>query len=439
MDNKKLIIKWLPCTILITSFFSIVSPGLGLIPFGFSIYMIAKFLVVDKSIEMDVSTLQKLKDKKIELKNENQELLNTNEKVAEKIEAATKELDYLIEQLDDTIEKYEVKMTYPFEMIDVDSFEIMSQIKKLELKEKDLLSRENVSIFVSDSNKRHHNSQAKQIIRLFNAESSILINKVTHKNVETLQNKLFQAYQTLNKLFETDNVAIPSTVLDIKLEQLQLVHQYQVKLEDEKEIRKEEKARIQEEKKVERELERKLKDIDKDIKHHNNEVSKLTTYLSKANTDVEKEIFAEKIRELEKQILKLKSDKDSVNERMVKAQSGYVYVISNIGSFGENIYKIGVTRRLEPLDRIKELGDASVPFEFDVHALIFSENEFDLEKKLHDHFKDNQVNKVNNRKEFYNVDLKEIERIVLDEYNETVKFVHEPKAEQYRESISLSS
>lgn len=124
---------------------------------------------------------------------------------------------------------------------------------------------------------------------------------------------------------------------------------------------------------------------------------------------------------------------------MVKAQSGYVYVISNIGSFGENIYKIGVTRRLEPLDRIKELGDASVPFEFDVHALIFSENAFDLEKKLHDHFKDNQVNKVNNRKEFYNVDLKEIERIVLDEYNETVKFVHEPKAEQYRESISLSS
>ncbi|WP_240624174.1 GIY-YIG nuclease family protein, partial [Staphylococcus rostri] len=145
-----------------------------------------------------------------------------------------------------------------------------------------------------------------------------------------------------------------------------------------------------------------------------------------------------KINKLESQIEELNSSKSDIHERKINSKSGYVYIISNIGSFGENVYKIGVTRRLEPMERIKELSDASVPFEFDVHAIIFSDNAFELENKLHKHFKQNQINKVNNRKEFYNVDLSEIQKLVLAEYNDTVEFTFEPKATQYRESLLLS-
>ena len=115
-----------------------------------------------------------------------------------------------------------------------------------------------------------------------------------------------------------------------------------------------------------------------------------------------------------------------------------MYVISNIGSFGEDIYKIGMTRRLEPLDRVKELGDASVPFEFDVHAMIFSEDAPKLENILHTTFRDKQVNKVNSRKEFFHISLSEIEKVVKENHNATVEFTMVAKAEQYRESLRLA-
>ncbi len=110
-------------------------------------------------------------------------------------------------------------------------------------------------------------------------------------------------------------------------------------------------------------------------------------YLNNTDLQVEKELYIEKIRELDQSLKDLNSERENVEDRKDNAQSGFVYIISNIGSFGENVYKIGVTRRLEPMDRINELSSASVPFEFDVHALIFSENAFELESKLHEYFK----------------------------------------------------
>lgn len=114
-------------------------------------------------------------------------------------------------------------------------------------------------------------------------------------------------------------------------------------------------------------------------------------------------------------------------------------MISNIGSFGENIYKIGMTKRLNPLDRVNELGSASVPFKFDVHAMIFSEDAPKLENHLHKVFAIKSVNKINSRKEFFNVSLKEIEKEVLDNFDATVEFTEFAKAEEYRRSLELSS
>lgn len=446
---KKEILKkqWVLWTILVTSFFSIGTPGIAIIPFSLSIYALSKLILVNKFVEPDLVTLQNLKEKNKSINIENQkikreiqELKNLKKDLISSIEEGTKELEHITSYLNDELFKYDIELTYPFDLVEVDSSQINTYIKKLQMKEKELLNLEEVKIFnVSTENKRHQNAQAKQIIRLFNAETSQLINKVNSKNIESMQNKIFKSYEGINKIFETDNVRIPETLLDIKLEMLDLMHKYQVKIEDEKIIRREERARLKEIEQAEKEMEKKLKELDKDIRHHNNEIKKLTMYLNNTDLQVEKELYIEKIRELDQSLKNLNSERENVEDRKDNAQSGFVYIISNISSFGENVYKIGVTRRLEPMDRINELSSASVPFEFDVHALIFSENAFELKNKLHEYFKKYKVNKVNGRKEFFKVNINEIKDKVLSEHNSTVQFIDEPKAIQYRETLRLTS
>ncbi|HGX1238288.1 TPA: DUF4041 domain-containing protein [Staphylococcus aureus] len=446
---KKEILKkqWVLWKILVTSFFSIGTPGIAIIPFSLSIYALSKLILVNKFVEPDLVTLQNLKEKNKSINIENQkikreiqELKNLKKDLISSIEEGTKELEHITSYLNDELFKYDIELTYPFDLVEVDSSQINTYIKKLQMKEKELLNLEEVKIFnVSTENKRHQNAQAKQIIRLFNAETSQLINKVNSKNIESMQNKIFKSYEGINKIFETDNVRIPETLLDIKLEMLDLMHKYQVKIEDEKIIRREERARLKEIEQAEKEMEKKLKELDKDIRHHNNEIKKLTMYLNNTDLQVEKELYIEKIRELDQSLKNLNSERENVEDRKDNAQSGFVYIISNIGSFGENVYKIGVTRRLEPMDRINELSSASVPFEFDVHALIFSENAFELKNKLHEYFKKYKVNKVNGRKEFFKVNINEIKDKVLSEHNSTVQFIDEPKAIQYRETLRLTS
>lgn len=446
---KKEILKkqWVLWTILVTSFFSIGTPGIAIIPFSLSIYALSKLILVNKFVEPDLVTLQNLKEKNKSINIENQkikreiqELKNLKKDLISSIEEGTKELEHITSYLNDELFKYDIELTYPFDLVEVDSSQINTYIKKLQMKEKELLNLEEVKIFnVSTENKRHQNAQDKQIIRLFNAETSQLINKVNSKNIESMQNKIFKSYEGINKIFETDNVRIPETLLDIKLEMLDLMHKYQVKIEDEKIIRREERARLKEIEQAEKEMEKKLKELDKDIRHHNNEIKKLTMYLNNTDLQVEKELYIEKIRELDQSLKNLNSERENVEDRKDNAQSGFVYIISNIGSFGENVYKIGVTRRLEPMDRINELSSASVPFEFDVHALIFSENAFELKNKLHEYFKKYKVNKVNGRKEFFKVNINEIKDKVLSEHNSTVQFIDEPKAIQYRETLRLTS
>lgn len=162
-------------------------------------------------------------------------------------------------------------------------------------------------------------------------------------------------------------------------------------------------------------------------------------YMQKSSDDVEKQLYIDKIKELEDKLKGLEADKEDVLNREQNTRAGFVYIISNIGSFGEQVYKIGMTRRLEPMERIEELSSASVPFKFDVHALIFSEDAPALEAVLHQTFRDNQVNKVNPRKEFFKVDLEEIKRIVRENHNATVQFIDVPEAEEYRETLRLEA
>ena len=126
-----------------------------------------------------------------------------------------------------------------------------------------------------------------------------------------------------------------------------------------------------------------------------------------------------------------------IDYREANQRAGYVYIISNIGSYGENIFKIGMTRRLDPTERVSELGDASVPFNFDIHAMIFSDDAPALEAALHRAFEDRKLNMVNTRREFFNVTLDEIKEVVKKNFDKTVEFVDVPDADQYRISLKM--
>ena len=215
-----------------------------------------------------------------------------------------------------------------------------------------------------------------------------------------------------------------------------LSHEYQLKKQEEKErlklLREEERERA----KVEREINEARKKIEKEQAHYGNALKGILKQLETAS-DAEREALEEKRMELQEHLGLLGKSMEQIDYRAANQRAGYVYIISNIGAFGENVYKIGMTRRLEPMDRIDELGDASVPFDFDVHALIFSDDAPALEAALHRAFDDRKLNMINTRREFFSVSLDEIKKVVKENYDKTVEFVDYPSAEQYRESLLL--
>jgi hypothetical protein len=163
----------------------------------------------------------------------------------------------------------------------------------------------------------------------------------------------------------------------------------------------------------------------------------LETKLATSTDAVDRKAIEDKIAEVREKFHALEDEEKVVDYREKNAKAGYVYIISNIGAFGENIYKIGMTRRLDPYERIYELGDASVPFVFDVHAMIFSDDAPSLEAKLHGHFEAHRLNKINNRKEFFRANLVEIESVLRKNYDRVFDLIQYAPAEQYRESLKL--
>lgn len=321
------------------------------------------------------------------------------------------------------------------------SHEIKNKLALLKTEEDELVKSGKALLITTNGfiQKRILDSRKKQILRCFHAESSMHIGSITAKNVDTIRARLQRSFQTINTLFSANGVQISQGLLALKLEELSLVYAYMLKIEDEKEKKKIIQAQLREEERVCREMEEEKKKIEKEIRQFSAEVKKLMDYMQKASSDAEKQLYIEKIKELEEKLKALNADKEHVLEREQNTRAGFVYIISNIGSFGENIYKIGMTRRLEPMDRISELSSASVPFPFDVHAMIFSEDAPALETLLHRHFADRQVNKVNARKEFFKVDLEEIKQLVLTHHNATVHFVDVPEAAEYRETLQLEA
>ena len=317
------------------------------------------------------------------------------------------------------------------------SEECKNKIALIKQQEKDFLKSGDALYITSDGKKKEINDNCKQILRCFNAECDNILFNLSVKNIDSMRNKIAKSFESLNKIFSVDGIAMNSKLLEMKLDELNLSYTFELKREQEKEQQKAIKEQMIEEEKIRREIERKKQKIEKDETQFNNEITKLISYMQKTQSDIEKQLYVDKIKELESKLSELEKEKENVLEREANALAGFVYVISNIGSFGDDIYKIGMTRRLEPMDRIKELSSASVPFEFDVHAMIFSDNAPELENTLHQHFEKQSVNRVNLRKEFFHVSLDEIETFVKNNFNNTVEFIRIPAASEYRQTLAI--
>ena len=276
----------------------------------------------------------------------------------------------------------------------------------------------------------------KLLLRAFNNECDDIISNVTYANIEMSEKKIVSASDNISKLGTVVGVAINKEYLTSKIEELYLAFEYQEKKQEEKELKKELLQQMKEAEKVQREIDAARKKIEKDQHHFENALSAIEKKIENATDEQKADLEAKKV-ELEVQLEKVEESLKEVDYREANAKAGYVYIISNIGSFGENIYKIGMTRRLEPQERVDELGSASVPFRFDTHALIFSDDAPALEAAIHKALRHKRLNLVNNRKEFFMTDLDEIKKIVRENFDKTVEFIDIPAAEQYRLSLKM--
>lgn len=281
----------------------------------------------------------------------------------------------------------------------------------------------------------------KLVLRAFNGECDASVVKVKYNNVQTMENRIRKTYEDLNKLSQTTHCEITSRFLDLKLQELWLTHEYQERKYQEQEEQRIIREQMREEEKALRELEKAKQDAEQEERRYQEALEKARRDVESATGKAQQKLFSQ-IEELQKRLAEAEANKERAISQAQLTKSGHVYIISNIGSFGEDIYKIGLTRRLEPMDRVKELGDASVPFPFDVHAMIFCENAPELEFRLHKSFYDRRMNKANERKEFFRVSLEEIVKVVRETDEELkicrseVIFTKIAEAADYRKTLA---
>ncbi|PPK95736.1 Meiotically Up-regulated Gene 113 (MUG113) protein [Nonlabens xylanidelens] len=275
----------------------------------------------------------------------------------------------------------------------------------------------------------------KLVLRAFNGECNSFISKAKWNNVNQMKERIKKSFEAINKLGKSSTISIQNEFLDLKIKELILEHEFQLKKQKEKEELRAIQEQIREEEKAKREFEKAQKEAEKEEKNYQSALDKARKEIAKLTGDKQDKLQTQ-IEKLELELKEAQEKKERALSMAQQTKRGHVYIISNIGSFGENIYKIGMTRRLEPTDRVKELGDASVPFKFDIHAMIYSDEAPTLEKELHRAFEDKKVNMLNYRKEFFNVTLEDIEK-QIKQTGIKAEFTKLPEAIEYRETLAI--
>lgn len=318
------------------------------------------------------------------------------------------------------------------------SEEFKQKIKKVRDKQKVIISDKTaieaqVAIEVGNSKSKGRqliNKQIRLSLRAFNNECDAAIGNVRWNNVDQMKKRIERSREAIDKLNESLFIVISEKFYQLKITELLLSHEY-------REAKQAEKEKSLEIKRLQREEQKLLKDAENASK----EQSKFQKLLDTAKKQTEKaageklEALQSEITQLENTLAETKDKSERALSMAQKTRAGHIYVISNRGSFGKDVIKIGMTRRLDPIDRIKELGDASVPFTFDLHALIYTEDAPSLEAELHDIFDQYRVNLVNNRKEFFKVSLDKV-HAEIQKLDVSVDFIFDAEAREYKESLA---
>lgn len=277
------------------------------------------------------------------------------------------------------------------------------------------------------------NRGIRMTLRAFNNECEVIASKVTWKNYKVAQERIARSRDRIDALNASNKISITEQFYQLKLEELRLTHEERLQKHEEQEKLREDRAASREEEKAQREIEA-------EIKRHEKDEAQRRDALAKARMELEEKSGAERekqnrrIAELEDRLEAALEAKQRAMSMAQQTRMGHVYVISNIGSFGEQIVKIGLTRRVDPLERVRELGDASVPFPFDVHALVFSDDAPALERQLQVAFAEHRLNRVNSRKEFFRVDLQKVKSTLAEQFP-GVLFSERPDAREYYQSL----
>ena len=253
---------------------------------------------------------------------------------------------------------------------------------------------------------------SKLMLRAYNAEADNCVRALRAGNIVTAKKRLDRAVQAIARLGAMMEMRVNPRYHELRFEELELTSDYLMKKQDEKEAAREERERLREERRAEQELAAERAALD----------------ALRANDD------AEAAAEMEQRLRGVDAAIAQADYRAANIRAGYVYVISNPGSFGKRMVKIGMTRRLEPMDRVRELGDASVPFPFSIHALFFADDAVAVEHELHNAFAEARVNHVNTRREFFFTTPLEVREVLAEKLGALLEFTEHPESTQYLQS-----
>ena len=369
------------------------------------------------------------------------------DKLGTDIESKDKELGNIMSKLDLYTRIDEFVENGHFEMpeyLHETSARFVEEIKRVREKQKDLIRGKRaitypVSTSISNDSsydKKILDGQVKLMLSAFNIECDSLISKVSPSNYPRTIERIEKLANALEKSAATLHCGFNIKYVEFKFQECQLQYQNSLKKQEEQEEQRLIREQIREEQKAIKEYERAISQAEKEEKMYRDMLEKAREELSKVS-DEDKIAAEQRISELEAQLAEAEAKVERAKSMAEQTRKGHVYVISNIGSFEENVYKIGLTRRLEPLDRVKELGDASVPFTFDVHALIYTDDAPALESTLHREFTQSRVNAVNFRKEFFRTDLESIKEAVERIAGIEAEFKMTALAKEYYETRKL--
>ena len=374
------------------------------------------------SVKNEISTLR---DKATQLEKQIEE---TRSSYSEK-RATLKKLEQQVAIYDEKLSFAELGVYEPhFEFSDADEYK--QEIKRIRDRQKTMVLAKTSTICPTNwqmdgsraKGQTMINRQTRLTMRAFNNECEAAIANTRWNNVNAMEKRILNAATQIDKANESMNLCISDDYVSIKLDELHATHEYRESLKIEKEERAELARAEREEKKLLAEAEAAER-----------EEKRYQKLLDKARSEAG--VDESRIADLEAALAEAHATSERARAMAEMTKSGYVYIISNVGSFGEDVVKIGLTRRLEPDDRVKELGDASVPFGFDTHAMIYSDEAPALESALHKEFADRRVNASNMRKEFFRVGLEEVEDAVK-RLAPTASFFSDREAQEWHETLS---